>query len=363
MSSTYRNPTLYGVDYSKVSEGVSKGIDEIGKSFKSLQDQRKEAYDALIEDYIDYNDSTRLERAKGLNEEQNKALQDSARMTVEDFSRLSEFEKQKKLDMVSDVKVAQKSMADVIDMINDPNVTIDKRINPEFYKLGVALRDMKNIRIAPPKEGIGMTVYVQETDGEGNLTGKETSYDMSQIIGMSSIFRDTRPVLDNIDTAFDGIANSIQTTQDKWVASGGDYTVDQWRDDVVNLYNKWTEEEKSIYFSEHVELFGDFAPKEAIINGKKPAVGKPILLGITKAALETDSFLSAASFQETTRILTDAAIKGKVDPLSGLKENVIIGKLIPAGTGSKAYRDVDYELQTEFMDEEPLEKLEEQFME
>ena len=103
--------------------------------------------------------------------------------------------------------------------------------------------------------------------------------------------------------------------------------------------------------------------KDAIIRGKKPALGKPILLGITKAALETDSFLSAASFQETTRILTDAAIKGKADPLAGLKENVIIGKLIPAGTGSKAYRDVDYELQTEFMDEEPLEQLEEQFME
>ena len=103
--------------------------------------------------------------------------------------------------------------------------------------------------------------------------------------------------------------------------------------------------------------------KSAIIKGKKPALGKPILLGITKAALETDSFLSAASFQETTRILTDAAIKGKVDELSGLKENVIIGKLIPAGTGSKAYRDVEYELTSEFIDEEPLEKLEDQFME
>ena len=103
--------------------------------------------------------------------------------------------------------------------------------------------------------------------------------------------------------------------------------------------------------------------REAIINGKTPAVGKPILLGITKAALETDSFLSAASFQETTRILTDAAIKGKVDPLSGLKENVIIGKLIPAGTGSKYYRDVDFELKSEFVDEEPLEQLEDQFME
>ena len=103
--------------------------------------------------------------------------------------------------------------------------------------------------------------------------------------------------------------------------------------------------------------------KEAVINGKKPALGKPILLGITKAALETDSFLSAASFQETTRILTDAAIRGKVDPLSGLKENVIIGKLIPAGTGSKQYRDVDFELKNQFIDEEPLDKLEDQFME
>src|SRR5690606_5527650 len=69
-----------------------------------------------------------------------------------------------------------------------------------------------------------------------------------------------------------------------------------------------------------------------ILEGKTPATGRPVLLGITKASLETDSFLSAASFQETTRVLTDAAIKGKEDPLIGLKENVIIGKLVPAGT-------------------------------
>ena len=75
--------------------------------------------------------------------------------------------------------------------------------------------------------------------------------------------------------------------------------------------------------------------------GGEPAVAKPILLGITKASLATDSFLSAASFQETTRVLTDAAIKGKVDPLIGLKENVIIGKLIPAGTGMSRYRNIN----------------------
>ena len=101
---------------------------------------------------------------------------------------------------------------------------------------------------------------------------------------------------------------------------------------------------------------------EAIITGKKPASGKPILLGITKASLETGSFLSAASFQETTRILTDASIKGKVDNLQGLKENVIIGKLIPAGTGIKAYKNVDYDLASQFVDEEPLDKLEDELM-
>ncbi|WP_195576683.1 DNA-directed RNA polymerase subunit beta' [Paenibacillus sp. 1001270B_150601_E10] len=82
------------------------------------------------------------------------------------------------------------------------------------------------------------------------------------------------------------------------------------------------------------------ANKVAIVADKEPAVAKPVLLGITKASLETDSFLSAASFQETTRVLTDAAIKGKVDQLLGLKENVIIGKLIPAGTGMSRYRNV-----------------------
>lgn len=80
---------------------------------------------------------------------------------------------------------------------------------------------------------------------------------------------------------------------------------------------------------------------KAIAKGKEPAVCAPLLLGITKAALSTDSFLSAASFQETTRVLTDAAIKGKVDPLIGLKENVIIGKLIPAGTGMSQYRNIE----------------------
>jgi DNA-directed RNA polymerase subunit beta' len=83
------------------------------------------------------------------------------------------------------------------------------------------------------------------------------------------------------------------------------------------------------------------ANENAILKGTTPATGRPVLLGITKASLETDSFLSAASFQETTRVLTDAAIKGKRDELLGLKENVIIGKLVPAGTGMQRYRNAE----------------------
>ena len=103
--------------------------------------------------------------------------------------------------------------------------------------------------------------------------------------------------------------------------------------------------------------------KPVILRGGVPATGRPIMLGITKSSLETDSYLSAASFQETTRVLTDAAIRGKVDYLRGLKENVIIGKLIPAGTGAKEYSDIDIYLEKEFMEDDASEFLEDKLME
>ena len=100
--------------------------------------------------------------------------------------------------------------------------------------------------------------------------------------------------------------------------------------------------------------------EEAIAKGLRPAVAKRVLLGITKASLATDSFLSAASFQETTRVLTDAAIKGKEDHLIGLKENVILGKLIPAGTGMKKYRNIAIEKDEPEVEEvEEIEEIEE----
>ena len=85
------------------------------------------------------------------------------------------------------------------------------------------------------------------------------------------------------------------------------------------------------------------ANAKALKANKLPATSRPSILGITKASLETESFLSAASFQETTRVLTDAAIKGKTDELLGLKENVILGKLVPAGTGMQRYRQLEME--------------------
>ena len=95
------------------------------------------------------------------------------------------------------------------------------------------------------------------------------------------------------------------------------------------------------FWGEQVDRSDFIAANEKVLNaGGKPAEGEPILLGITKASLETDSFISAASFQETTRVLTEAATLGKVDLLKGFKENVIMGNLIPAGTGMAKYRHI-----------------------
>ena len=102
----------------------------------------------------------------------------------------------------------------------------------------------------------------------------------------------------------------------------------------------------------------DDVNEKMIAEGKEPATGVQVMLGITKASLATDSFLSAASFQETTKVLTEAAIKGKVDHLIGVKENVLIGKLIPAGTGMRKYRDVKLDTDMAMEDEISLEDFE-----
>src|ERR1700741_1582848 len=117
---------------------------------------------------------------------------------------------------------------------------------------------------------------------------------------------------------------------------------------IVRQMMRWVKIEEvgdsEFLIDEVVDKFRFIRSNDALVkDGKKPASGRPLLLGITKASLSTDSFISAASFQETTRVLTEAAISGKIDYLRGLKENVIMGRLIPAGTGMEFYRNVEVE--------------------
>ncbi len=115
---------------------------------------------------------------------------------------------------------------------------------------------------------------------------------------------------------------------------------------IVRQMMRWVKVEDvgdtKFLLDEQVDKFRFREENDRIISeGGRPATGRPLLLGITKASLSTDSFISAASFQETTRVLTEAAVAGKVDYLRGLKENVIMGRLIPAGTGLERYRNID----------------------
>ena len=119
--------------------------------------------------------------------------------------------------------------------------------------------------------------------------------------------------------------------------------------------------DSSFIKGEEIDRFEFLTTNEQLENeGKKPAIAKPVLLGITKASLQTNSFISAASFQETTRVLTDASIKGKIDSLEGLKENVIVGRLVPAGTGLTK---IDWDKQAREQDKARLEELKKQELE
>jgi DNA-directed RNA polymerase subunit beta' len=114
---------------------------------------------------------------------------------------------------------------------------------------------------------------------------------------------------------------------------------------IVRQMLRWVKIEEvgdtNFLLEQQVDKFRFRLENERVIsNGGRPAIGRPLLLGITKASLSTESFISAASFQETTRVLTEASINGAVDNLRGLKENVIVGRLIPAGTGMEYYRNI-----------------------
>ena len=214
------------------------------------------------------------------------------------------------------------------------SITNDKETREQTTNYGVKL-----------SVAVGDTVNPGDKLNEGSISPKELLAVTDPITVQNYIVQEVQHVyrsqgVDISDKHIEIIARKMISRMR--IVDAGDTTLLQGK--VVSL-NKFTEENKKV-----------------ILQGKKPATARPLMLGITKASLETDSFLSAASFQETTRILTDAAIKGKVDKLEGLKENVIIGKLIPAGTGVRKYADTEFTLENEFFDEEPLDVLEEELL-
>ena len=214
------------------------------------------------------------------------------------------------------------------------SITNDKETREQTTNYGVKL-----------SVAVGDTVNPGDKLNEGSISPKELLAVTDPITVQNYIVQEVQHVyrsqgVDISDKHIEIIARKMISRMR--IVDAGDTTLLQGK--VVSL-NKFTEENKKV-----------------ILQGKKPATARPLMLGITKASLETDSFLSAASFQETTRILTDAAIRGKVDKLEGLKENVIIGKLIPAGTGVRKYADTEFTLENEFFDEEPLDVLEEELL-
>lgn len=257
----YRNPKLYGINYSKIAEAGDKAASNIGAGLKSIQEQRKEAYDKLVQEYSDYNDQTRLERAKGLNEAQNQAIQESVRVpSLADFSKLPEEEKAKNLDRVQDVKAANEAISHIIEMSTDPNVTLYKGINPMAFELANDLRNRENIGFKANEDGLGYKLVQYKVGDDGERTGEVEEYDMTRLIDISTKFRDVRPVLNSLEDKLNTTATAIQKRKDDIIASGGAYSQEDWEESVLKLYNQWSAEEKAIYFSEYVEPHGEFAP-------------------------------------------------------------------------------------------------------
>ena len=193
------------------------------------------------------------------------------------------------------------------------------------------------------------------------MTNQETGESKAYLIPYGSRIKVTDgAVLEAGDELTEGSINPHDLLKIKGLRAAQDYMIQEvqrvYRLQGVDINDKHIEVIvrqmlKKIRIEEHGD--SDFLPgtmvdilefndvnKKLEEEGKEPATGEQVMLGITKASLATNSFLSAASFQETTKVLTEAAIKGKVDPLIGLKENVLIGKLIPAGTGMSKYRNV-----------------------
>jgi DNA-directed RNA polymerase subunit beta' len=214
-----------------------------------------------------------------------------------------------------------------------------------MVSFGKHIKGKRKVVVTPevgkPKEYLvpkGKHVAVQEGDyiraGERLMDGSANPHDILNISGLKEL---ARYLVDEVQEVYrlQGVKINDkhievivrQMLRRVRVVDAGD--TDMLMGEQVE---KWVFEEKN---------------DEAVAQGKKAATGEPLLLGITKASLTTDSWISAASFQETTKVLADAAVQGKIDHLHGLKENVIMGRIIPAGTGLAAYRELNINLAQE----------------
>ena len=216
-------------------------------------------------------------------------------------------------------------------------------------KYGEVLKGQRKIVVVPskgePKEYLlprGVHISVQENEhvkaGEPLMDGPRNPHDILAVLGEKEL---QKYLVDEIQEVYRLQGVNIN---------------DKHIEVIVRQMMRWVKIEDvggtEFLLDEHVDKFRFREENErASANGSKPATGRPLLLGITKASLSTDSFISAASFQETTRVLTEAAIRGAVDQLRGLKENVIMGRLIPAGTGLEHYR--SFRLLTEVEPQQP----------
>jgi len=206
-------------------------------------------------------------------------------------------------------------------------------------KHGGIVKGMRKILIVPEEGGDpreyslprGVHVNVQEGDrvraGEPLMDGPLNPHDILAVLGEKELQ-----------------AYLVNEIQEVYRLQGVNIS-DKHIEVIVRQMMRWVKVEDvgdtSFLLEQQVDKFRFREENEKVIaNGGRPATGRPLLLGITKASLSTDSFISAASFQETTRVLTEASIQGAVDHLRGLKENVIVGRLIPAGTGMEYYRNV-----------------------
>ena len=210
-------------------------------------------------------------------------------------------------------------------------------------KQGGIVKGMRKLIIVPEEAGAdqreyslprGVHVNVQEGDrvraGEALMDGPSNPHDILSVLGEKELHR--------------YLVNEIQEVYRLQGVAINDKHIEV----IVRQMMRWVKIEDvgdtELLIDEQVDKFRFLAENERVLaDGGQPATGRPLLLGITKASLSTESFISAASFQETTRVLTEASISGKVDHLRGLKENVTMGRLIPAGTGHDYYRHVRIE--------------------